>query len=165
MRAAARTFPVRAAASSSTSSFAPPPTSSSAQTASELGAGSDFVMALTLTLTLSLTLALALAQSPPTSASPQATPALLRTCFSRSISAVAPENKPVPVVTVGSRPQHRIQQRARRQTLANLGVRDTPTRTATLSPATTQNGVPRSFPTRRTPREWDQACSFSHTSL
>ena len=162
MRAAARTFPVRAAASSSTSSFAPPPTSSFAQTADELGAGADFVMALTLTLTLSLTLALA--QPPPASASRrQHRPSFI--ALLQDISAVARGIKPVSVVAVGSRPQHRIQQRARRQTLANLGVRDTPTRTATLSPATTQNGVPRSFPKRRTPREWDQACSFSHTSL
>ena len=100
MRAAARTFPVRAAASSSTSSFAPPPTSSSAQTASELGAGTDFVMALTLTLTLSLTLALAQAQA-------QATLALLWSSFSRRISAVARGIKPVSVVAVGSRPTTR----------------------------------------------------------
>lgn len=99
MRAAARTFPVRAAASSSTSSFAPPPTSLSERAASELGAGADFVMALTLTLHWhwhwhSL--------HPPLR--PPATPAFRRTCFSRNISAIAREIKPVPVVSVGSRP-------------------------------------------------------------
>lgn len=98
MRAAARTFPVRAAASSSTSSFAPPPTSSSAQTASELGADfgagadSDFGTG-TGTGKASTRLCV-----------PPATPAFHRSCFSRSISAVAREIKPVPAMSVDSRP-------------------------------------------------------------
>ena len=105
MRAAARTFTVRAAASSSTSSFAPPPTSSSERAASELGAGADFVMALTLTLTLVLVLvlALALAQPPPASVSRrQHRPSFV--ALLQGISAVARGIKPVSVVAVGSRP-------------------------------------------------------------
>ena len=103
MRAAARTFTVRAAASSSTSSFAPPPTSSSERAASELGTGADFVMALTLTLTLVLALALALAQPPPASVSRrQHRPSFV--ALLQGISAVARGIKPVSVVTVGSHP-------------------------------------------------------------
>lgn len=149
MRAAARTFPVRAAASSSTSSFAPPPTSSSAQTASELGADfgagadSDFGTGTGKASTR-------LCVPPP------ATPAFRRSCFSRSISAVARELSPSPQCPWTRVLQHRIQQRARRhpaegtkQTPANLGVHDMPTRTAAFSPATTQRGPARSFPRAR----------------
>jgi len=91
-RAAARTFPVRAVASSSTSSFAPLSTSSSERAAGELDAGAEFDFESDFGADSDF----GTGKASTSLRVPQATPALLRTCFSRSISAVAREIKPVP---------------------------------------------------------------------